>query len=619
MPRVARVVRGAALPIVERDFVAAAEALGDAARRASCCREMLPNVLGPLLVEANLRLTYSIGLIAALAFLGFTPEPERRRLGPDDPGEPARAGTSQPWGVVLPVIAIALLTIGTGLVGDGFARAAAGIDRRRGGRMSAVAPAIVVELRIEVVGQHGARHRRRRLVLDRPGRGARPRRRVGLRQDHGRRSRCSATPGAVPRSPAARCGSATQRRARARPTTALRRLRGRRRLVRAAGSGRGAQPGAADRHAAASRCSRCTASAAATTARRARVAEMMREVALPDDAASSCAATRTSSPAASSSASASRWRSPAGRAVIVLDEPTTGLDVTHAGARARRRCASCAARTRSPRSTSATTSPSSPTLADRVAVMYAGRIVEHGPAGRRCSAPPRTRTRAGSSPPCPTSSGRRELVGIPGRAPRPGQRPVGCFFAPRCELAIDECRAELPAAATPWPRATASAASAPSEVRGSASSCTPAQRGARSPRRPRPTRCSRCVGVNAVLPGAHGRARHRPRARAAASASRSSASRARARRRWRASIAGLHREWSGEILLRRRRRSPRRRARGRATARRSIQYVFQNPYSSLQPAPHDRPDRCAGRSSSSAVGEGATRRAASARCSSGCR
>ena len=39
----------------------------------------------------------------------------------------------QPWGVLLPVLAIALLTIGTGLVGDGIARAAAGIDRGRGG------------------------------------------------------------------------------------------------------------------------------------------------------------------------------------------------------------------------------------------------------------------------------------------------------------------------------------------------------------------------------------------------------------------------------------------------------------------------------------------------------
>jgi peptide/nickel transport system permease protein len=37
--------------------------------------------------------------------------------------------TIQPWAVVLPVLAIALLTIGTSLIGDGLSRAAAGIDR----------------------------------------------------------------------------------------------------------------------------------------------------------------------------------------------------------------------------------------------------------------------------------------------------------------------------------------------------------------------------------------------------------------------------------------------------------------------------------------------------------
>jgi peptide/nickel transport system permease protein len=38
----------------------------------------------------------------------------------------------QPWGAAAPIIAIALLTIGTGLIGDGIARTAAGIDRSRG-------------------------------------------------------------------------------------------------------------------------------------------------------------------------------------------------------------------------------------------------------------------------------------------------------------------------------------------------------------------------------------------------------------------------------------------------------------------------------------------------------
>jgi peptide/nickel transport system permease protein len=130
MPRVARVTRGAAQPVVERDFVAAAEAIG-VPRARIMLSEIFPNILSPLLVEASLRLTYAIGVIAALAFLGFTTNP-----GAPDWGlminENRIALTVQPWGVVLPVAAIALLTMGTGLVGDGIARAAAGIDRSRG-------------------------------------------------------------------------------------------------------------------------------------------------------------------------------------------------------------------------------------------------------------------------------------------------------------------------------------------------------------------------------------------------------------------------------------------------------------------------------------------------------
>jgi peptide/nickel transport system permease protein len=131
MPRVARVARGAAQPIVERDFVAAAEALG-VSRLRILLGEVMPNTLSPLLVEANLRLTYSITLIAGLAFLGFSPNPNGANWG-FMIQENRLALVSQPWGVVLPLVAIALLTIGTGLVGDGIARAAVGIDRSRGG------------------------------------------------------------------------------------------------------------------------------------------------------------------------------------------------------------------------------------------------------------------------------------------------------------------------------------------------------------------------------------------------------------------------------------------------------------------------------------------------------
>jgi peptide/nickel transport system permease protein len=129
MPRVARVTRGAAQPIVERDFVAAAEAIG-VPRWRILFGEVLPNVLSPLMVESSLRLTYSIGVIAAIAFLGFTTNPNGADWGLMIQ-ENFIALVVQPWGVVLPMLAVAVLTMGTGMIGDGIARAAAGIDRSR--------------------------------------------------------------------------------------------------------------------------------------------------------------------------------------------------------------------------------------------------------------------------------------------------------------------------------------------------------------------------------------------------------------------------------------------------------------------------------------------------------
>lgn len=126
-PRIARIIRGAAVPVVERDFIAAAEALGESRRRVVFA-ELLPNVTSALLVEVNLRLTYSVGLIASLAFLGFTPTPNAANWGLMIQ-ENRVALVVQPWGVVLPTLAIALLTIGTGLIGDGLSRVSAGIDR----------------------------------------------------------------------------------------------------------------------------------------------------------------------------------------------------------------------------------------------------------------------------------------------------------------------------------------------------------------------------------------------------------------------------------------------------------------------------------------------------------
>jgi peptide/nickel transport system permease protein len=126
-PRVARVMRGAAQEVVERDFVKAAEAVGEKRARI-VFGEVLPNVTTPLLVELGLRMTYSIGLVAAISFLGFGLQPPTADWGLMI-NENRLAITVQPWAVALPILAIGLLTVGTNLVTDGIARAAIGIDR----------------------------------------------------------------------------------------------------------------------------------------------------------------------------------------------------------------------------------------------------------------------------------------------------------------------------------------------------------------------------------------------------------------------------------------------------------------------------------------------------------
>jgi peptide/nickel transport system permease protein len=126
-PRVARVMRGAAQQIVERDFIKAEEVAGE--KRSRIILEgLLPNVTSPLLVELGLRMTFSIGLIAAISFLGFGLQPPTADWGLMI-NENRLSIAVMPWGVLLPVLAIAVLTVGTNLITDGIARAAIGLER----------------------------------------------------------------------------------------------------------------------------------------------------------------------------------------------------------------------------------------------------------------------------------------------------------------------------------------------------------------------------------------------------------------------------------------------------------------------------------------------------------
>jgi len=119
-PRVARVARGVALGIVSRDFVYAAEALGEKRSRVILA-EVLPNMNAPLLAEAGLRLTFSISLVAALGFLGFSTDPGAANWG-QMIRENLLAMSTQSWAVLTPVFIIGLFTVGTNLMADGIAQ-----------------------------------------------------------------------------------------------------------------------------------------------------------------------------------------------------------------------------------------------------------------------------------------------------------------------------------------------------------------------------------------------------------------------------------------------------------------------------------------------------------------
>jgi oligopeptide/dipeptide ABC transporter ATP-binding protein len=85
-------------------------------------------------------------------------------------------------------------------------------------------------------------------------------------------------------------------------------------------------------------------------------------------------------------------------------------------------------------------------VADRIAVMYAGRVVEERAASElmaRPAHPYSVALRAAALPFRPRSDdGDDRLPELPGRMPHAGG--IGCPFAPRCPLAVDHCRAVIP-------------------------------------------------------------------------------------------------------------------------------------------------------------------------------
>jgi peptide/nickel transport system ATP-binding protein len=128
--------------------------------------------------------------------------------------------------------------------------------------------------------------------------------------------------------------------------------------------------------------------------------------------------------------------------VLVLDEPTTGLDVTTQGMVLETMGELC--RSHGVAALYVTHDLAViANIADRVAVMYAGQIVELGPKESVFKSPAHPYTRALLDS-IPHLSNARALSGIPGRTPAPGARPDGCRFNDRCRYAEDKCRSGVP-------------------------------------------------------------------------------------------------------------------------------------------------------------------------------
>jgi peptide/nickel transport system ATP-binding protein len=260
--------------------------------------------------------------------------------------------------------------------------------------------------------------------------------------------------------------------------------------------------------------------------------------------------------------------------VIVCDEPTTGLDVTTQARvlqTVRELCQSHKVAALYVSHDLAVVAE----LADRVAVMYAGRIIEVGTRDELFFAARHPYTRRLLRA-VPDLEGKRAVVGIPGHAPLPGRRPEGCFFEPRCSLATEECRREFPPAFEFEPGHRARCYHADQALR------EVSVTGATSVHVQSEPEIALAIrgldahhGARATLFGIELEVhRHECLALVGESGS-GKTTLARC-------VSGLHKDYTGAVCLGDQELPPAARSRSDA-ARKQIQYVFQNPYASLNP------------------------------------
>ncbi len=118
IPRTARIVRASALVVRELDYVQAAKISGAGGLRI-VWRHILPNSIGPLLVQLTFVFAYAILAEAALSFLGIGPPPPTPSWG-NIIAEGRDYAVEAWWIMLFPGIGISLAALGMNLLGDGL-------------------------------------------------------------------------------------------------------------------------------------------------------------------------------------------------------------------------------------------------------------------------------------------------------------------------------------------------------------------------------------------------------------------------------------------------------------------------------------------------------------------
>lgn len=128
IPGVVRLSRGIAFNVVSQEFIEAAEMMGYSRWRI-LFREIIPNILTPLLVHLGVMLTWAVGMLSGLAFLGYGVAPPTADWGLMI--NENRAGLLiQPIAVFAPVLLIAIFALGTNLLAEGIGRITSRIEER---------------------------------------------------------------------------------------------------------------------------------------------------------------------------------------------------------------------------------------------------------------------------------------------------------------------------------------------------------------------------------------------------------------------------------------------------------------------------------------------------------